>query len=435
MEYFLLFIIWIAAALFFPRMLRRFHIPWVTAVIFAGVFLGPYGLGWVNPGEITDFLATIGLVFLMFTAGLDTKFSVLKRAGRDVFVFSVLNVCVPLSVGFFVGFFWGLGVLGSLLLGICFSSSSVGVIAPLLREFKVGSRVQSMLTSAVFLEDVVSLILLAVLLNVITPISPIPLVFFPVALLVFLVVVLFLIPVLQEWLFYWERKEDAFAGPVRAVMVTLAFVALMAEFIGVHAMVGGFLAGLTLSDMLLKRGKIRDKVFAISYGFLIPIFLLNLGMTTNIGTLFAPGDVLFTLLIVVGLMVSKSVSGFLGARLAGFGSGVSLGMGLLTSAQMSTTLATASLGLQYGVFGEDVLTALVVLSVVSIVLAPLLARLILGVETEKPSKFTVNWRGDEVSEDARKEKGNVREISPLLVVLQPTRQPFRQHAYFLFRKT
>ena len=74
MEYILLFLTWIAAALFFPRFLRRFHIPWVTAVILAGIFLGPYGLGWASSGEVMDFLSTIGIVFLMFTAGLDTKF-------------------------------------------------------------------------------------------------------------------------------------------------------------------------------------------------------------------------------------------------------------------------------------------------------------------------------------------------------------------------
>jgi len=63
-------------------MLRKFQIPWVTAVIFAGMLLGPYGLNVVNPGEVMNFLATIGLVFLMFTAGLDTKFSVLKKARK-----------------------------------------------------------------------------------------------------------------------------------------------------------------------------------------------------------------------------------------------------------------------------------------------------------------------------------------------------------------
>jgi len=298
-------------------------------------------------------------------------------------------------------FYGGIGVFASLLLGICFSSSSIGVIAPILREFKIESKIQSTLTSAVFLEDVISLILLAILLNTVAPISAIPLIFFPAALLVFLLVVLFLIPILQKWLFYWERKEDAFAGPMRAVMVTLALVALMAELIGVHAMVGGFLAGLTLSDMLIKRGKIKDRIFAISYGFLIPIFLLNLGMTTNISTLFSPADALFTFLIVSTLIVSKSVSGFLGARLLGFNSRISLGMGVLTSAQMSTTLATASLGLQYGLFTEDILAALVVLSIFSIVIAPLLARSILRIETEKPSKFTTLWQGDSLPDETR----------------------------------
>ena len=395
MEYFLLFLIWIAAAFFFPVMLRRFQIPWVTAVIFAGILLGPYGLGVVNPGEVMDFLATIGLVFLMFTAGLDTKFSVLKRAGKDVVYFSMVNLGIPFATGCLVGVFSGLGVFASLVLGVCFSSSSVGVIVPMLRELKVKSRIKSTLTSAIFLEDVISLILLAFLLKAVVPISPIPLEFFPVALFVFLLIVFYVIPILQEWLFYWGPKKDVFAGEMRAVFITLSLVALMAELIGVHAMVGGFLAGLTLSDMLGKRRKLEENIFAISYGFLIPIFLLNLGMSTNIATLFAPGDALLTGLIVISLIVSKSVSGFLGARLIGFPLRISWGLGVMTIAQMSTTLATASLALKYGIFSEDILAALVVLSIVTIIIAPLLTKLVLGYEVKKPSKFTVLWRRNE----------------------------------------
>jgi len=165
MEYFLLFLIWIAAAFFFPGMLRRLQIPWVTAVILAGILLGPYGLGVVDPGEVMDFLATIGLVFLMFTAGLDTKFSVLKKAGKDVMYFSMLNLGIPFATGCLIGVFFGLGVFASLVLGICFSSSSVGVMIPMLRELKVKSRIKSTVMSAMFFEDVISLILLAILLK------------------------------------------------------------------------------------------------------------------------------------------------------------------------------------------------------------------------------------------------------------------------------
>jgi len=310
-----------------------------------------------------------------------------------VVYFSMLNLGIPFATGFSVGFFWGLGVFASLVLGVCFSSSSIGVIAPMLREFKVKSKIKSTLMSAIFLEDVISLLLLAILLNAIAPISPIPLVFFPVALFVFLLIVLYLIPKLQEWLFYWGPTKDIFAGRIRAVFITLSLVALMAELIGVHAMVGGFLAGLILSDMIGKRRKLRENIFAISYGFLVPIFLLSLGMTTNIATLFTPGDALLTFLIVISLITSKSVSGYFGARLAGFPSRPSWGMGFTTVAQMSTTLATASLALKYGIFTEDILAALVVLSIITIVITPLLAKLILGHEAEKPSRFTKLWRG------------------------------------------
>lgn len=195
----------------------------------------------------------------------------------------------------------------------------------MLRELNVKSKIKSTLVSAIFLEDVISLVLLAILLKAVVPISPIPLEIFPFVLLFFVFVVLYVIPILQEWLFRFGPSKDIFAGGVRAVFITLALVALMAELVGVHAMVGGFLAGLTLSDMLRRRRKLEENIIAISYGFLIPIFLLSLGMTTNIATLFAPGDALSTALIVLSLIVSKSVSGFLGGRLTGFPSRISWG--------------------------------------------------------------------------------------------------------------
>jgi Kef-type K+ transport system membrane component KefB len=395
MAYILLFLIWIAAAFFFPVALRRFQIPWVTAVIFAGMILGPYGLNLVNTGEVMDFLATIGLIFLMFTAGLDTKFSELKKAGKNVLYFAIINLGVPYATGIFIGLYLGLTPFSSLVLGACFSSSSVGLIVPMLRELNIKSKIKSTVVSALFLEDVISLIILAILLKAVVPISPIPLEIFPIVLIIFIIVVLYLIPILQEWLFYFGPKKDVFAGGIRAVFITLALVALMAEIIGVHAMVGGFLAGLTLSDMLKKRKKLEESIMAISYGFLIPIFLLSLGVTTNMGAIFEPGDLFATVLIILSLIASKSLSGFLGGRLIGFNSRISWGMGVMTIAQMSTTLATASLAFQYGILGENIVAALVLLSIVTIIITPFLTKSIFGTKKEKPSKFTQLWHGNE----------------------------------------
>lgn len=393
MEYFLLFLIWIAASFFFPAVLRKIQIPWVNSVILAGLFVGPSGFGIIYPGEITEFFAALGLVFLMFTAGLDTKLSVLKRAGKDVAYFAALNFLIPFATGFIVGILLQLDIFASLILGTCYSSSSIGVIIITFRELKVKSRIKSTIVSAMFIEDVLSLVLLAVFLHAISPVSPVPLPLFPVAIFIFLLVVFYLIPKLQQLLLQWGAKKDAFAGQLRSVFITLSLVALMAERIGVHAMVGGFLAGLILSDMLGKKRKLKEKIFALSYGFLIPIFLLNLGMTTNVETLLVPQDAALAGLIIASLVISKIVSGFLGARLAKFPPRASFGMGVMTIPQMSTTLATASIAAQYGIFSDALLTALVVLSMVTITIAPFLTRLTFRRKTQKPSRFERLWRG------------------------------------------
>ncbi len=377
MEYYLLFLIWIAAAFFFPGILRKIHIPWVTAVILAGIVLGPYGLGWAIPDDLMEFLATVGLILLMFSAGVDTKMSALRSTGKEVVYFALLNMGIPMITGLALGFLWRLELFPTLVLSICFGSSAVGVIIPTLKELKTDPRIASLMTPAIFFEDVTSLILLAILLKPIVAVSPVSLEIFPIALFAFLVITLFLIPKLQEWLISWGAEKDQFSSQIRTIFITVAVVALLAEFIGVHAMVGGFLAGLSLSKMLETRKQLQENIATISYGFLIPIFLLYLGMTTNIRTLLTPGDALLTALIITSLIASKSISGFLGARLLGFSKRTSAGMGFMTTAQLSTTLATATVAAQYGIFTEDILTAIVVLSIVTIMIAPILTKVTL----------------------------------------------------------
>ena len=83
MDYLPLFLVWVAAVFLLPEILRKFRIPWVTAVIFTGMLLGPYGFGVIYPEEAMFFLSSLGLIFLMFTAGLDTKISFLRETGKE----------------------------------------------------------------------------------------------------------------------------------------------------------------------------------------------------------------------------------------------------------------------------------------------------------------------------------------------------------------
>jgi Kef-type K+ transport system membrane component KefB len=378
MEFYLIFLIWVAAAFFVPRLLRRTRIPWVTAVIMAGILVGPFGLGLTVPGETMEFLSTIGLILLMFSAGVETKLSNIKKAGREVAYFATLNIAIPATSGFLLGYFLGWGILPALILGVVFGTSSVEVIIPTLKELRLNQKISCMLTSAVFLEDLAALILLAILLKPLMDISTVPLVVFPFALAIFVFVVLFIIPKLENWLISWGAEKDQFASQVRTIFISVAIVAVLAEFIGVHAIVGGFLAGLSLSKIIESRKHLQQSIFAISYGFLVPIFLLNLGMKTNIGSLLSPGDALVTLAIVITLITSKTLSGFAVARYLGFSKRTSFGMGFITTAKLSATLATAGIATQLGIFTSDILTAVVILSIVTIILTPIISKALLN---------------------------------------------------------
>ena len=116
-------------------------------------------------------------------------------------------------------------------------------------------------------------------------------------------------------------------------------------------------------------------------------------MTTNVDTLLVPQDAALAGLIIISLIASKIASGYLGARLARFPSRVSFGMGVMTIPQMSTTLATASIAASYGIFSDALLAGLVVLSMVTITIAPFLTGLVFQRETRKPSRFEKLWRG------------------------------------------
>lgn len=379
MEYMLLFLIWMAATLFLPELLGKLRIPWITAVILAGIMLGPYGLELVEPSETVDFLASLGLVSLVFLAGLEVKLSDIKREWRGVTYFTSLNFLLPLVIGSIVGLILRLSSLGALTLGICFSSSFVGVIVPTMMELKVNPKVLSTVTTATFIQDVLSLLLVAVVLKAVEPSEGMSLPSFLLMLVGFITVVFWAAPRVYRLISRRFSKEgDVFEKDLRAVIFIVALMAFISELIGIHEIVGAFLVGLALAEMLEERGELKSKLFSLSYGFLIPIFLLSLGFTINIRLLLSPKNALVTLAIVGSLILSKTVGGFIGARLQGFKVKTSLGMGVATMPQLSATLAVASVAHSYGLFGEEIMASILILAIVTVLAGPLLTKVLLS---------------------------------------------------------
>lgn len=376
MEDLLSFLILISAGLFLSEIFRRFHLPYVIAMVVTGILIGPYGFDVISLNGTLDFLGTIGLVFLMFMAGLEIKLSKFDKIKGKVAKISLLNGLIPLAAGFLIGQYFGYDILGSLLIGIIFISSSIAVVIPSLEAHRLmKSKVGNVIVASTVLEDGMSLILLSIVLQVINPTTFLPLPLFYIVLATVLIALKFAIPKIDEFFFSKTRgKKDLFEQELRFIFVVLIGTVVLFELLGMHAIIAGFFTGLILSDTI-KSPKLKDKLHALSYGLFVPIFFIIIGINTDITVFLAAGSaILLTAVIVIGSMLTKFTGGWLGGRLSGFTSSESSMIGAATIPQLSTTLAVAFIGFEFNLLDHQLITALVVLSIVTTFAGPFMMR-------------------------------------------------------------
>jgi len=372
---FLPFFVVLMVSVLFSSAFRRFHLPWVLALIVAGVVIGPYGLGF---GEVTPtiaFMGEIGLIFLMFMAGLETKLSSFKEFGAGIVRIASLNGLVPFVVGVIIGTLFGLPVVSAILMGIIFMSSSVAVIIPALEETGlIEKRVGRSIIASTIIVDVASLILLSVLLQTTNPVTALPLPSFYVLLAVILAAFGYGLPRLRNLIPHPRKEADLFESEVRIIFAMLLGTVVTFGLLGLHPIIAGFFTGLVMSDSIRSEIMI-EKLRTISYGIFIPVFFVVVGFQTDVSALIAGASALsLAVVLVLGAMGSKYVSGYIAARWSGFTTRESQLVGIATTPQLSTTLAVVFTGVELGLLQSDLIASMVLLSVVSTVVAPLALR-------------------------------------------------------------
>ncbi|MBN2067837.1 MAG: cation:proton antiporter [Candidatus Diapherotrites archaeon] len=369
------FFVLLCSGLFFSALFKRLHLPYVTALIVAGMIIGPV-FNLVSLNEPLSFLGAVGLVFLMFIAGSEIKIETFKRMEKAIFVLAFLNGVIPFAVGIAIGLFLKQSLFTGLVLGVAFMSSSVAVIIPSLESRKIiETDLGETIVSATVLEDIGSLLLLSFILQSVKahPLLPLP-IYIPVVIGVIFLLKKF-IPKLQDIYHYRKRESDFFESRLQFVFVVLIATVLLFEFIGMHAIVAGFLIGILLGDSI--KGQVEEKIRTISYGLFIPIFFLIVGMQTNLSIFLSLEAVITSLLIIAGLISAKVASGFIAGKFAlHFSAKESLFIGLSTIPQLSTTLAIAFVALEFGLLPIDIITSLIILSTVTVFIAPMAIRYI-----------------------------------------------------------
>jgi len=160
------FFLILLAGVFFSTIFKRAHLPWVVSLIVAGIVAGPFGLKLIEINNTTEFIGQIGLVFLMFMAGLETKSSSFKGFEKSLIILAFINGSLPFVVGLGIGYYFGYSLISSLLLGIIFISSSIAVVIPSLEKNNLlHSRLGTSVIITSVMQDIASLILLSIILQ------------------------------------------------------------------------------------------------------------------------------------------------------------------------------------------------------------------------------------------------------------------------------
>ncbi len=365
------FMVVMAAGLLFSRFLKPFHLPYVVVLILSGMLVGPHGFGLFVPDETMIFMGEIGLVFLMFMAGLETGFSTLPEGRKRVGMIAILNSSFPFLVGVGLAFYLGYGWISALLLGTIFVSSSIAIIIPSLEDAGLLKKpVGSAILGATIMEDVLSLVIFAFILQTVSPQTAVPLPIFYAMLFFLLIFLRVFIKELRRFYIEDKPKEDLFENELRFTFVILLGTVVIFEFLGLHPILAGFFAGFSLSGPQV-REMLKRKLHVISYGLFIPIFFVLIGSETDLGVLWTEsGIALVVASIVIASIGSKFVSGFIAGKLSGFSNSHSCIIGSATIPQLSTTLAVAFTGLELGILDSNIILAMTVLSMVTTFMGP-----------------------------------------------------------------
>lgn len=369
------FFIVLLAGLLFSEVFERLHLPYVTALIVGGMVIGPHGFDLVQIDPTLEFISEIGVIFLMFIAGSEIKLNSFRHGGSEPVVIALVNGLIPFATGFGIGMAFGFQPITSIILGTVFISSSIAVIIPTLEANNlIHTRIGQTLIPATVFEDVASLILLSVIFQSISGTS-----FLPWPLYLIFIIALFLllktvVPLVHKIYHLETTKDDVFEREMQFISVVLIATVILFESLGIHAIVAGFLIGMILGNSI--RGKVEDKVRTISYGIFIPIFFMMVGVQTDISVLLSMDSLGITAAIVFGLIGAKVLSGLIAGHLHKFTTRASILMGFATIPQLSTTLATAFAASEFGLVNTDVITALVVLTIITTLISPLAIKLI-----------------------------------------------------------
>ena len=367
------FLVIMAIILVAPILSEKVRLPGIIGIILGGMLIGPNGFNLLAANDRMEFLSTIGLVYLMFSAGLEVDFHQFMRVRKRALVFGLLTFLFPQGLGMLLGWLLGLPWLGMILLGSAFASHTL-IAFPILNRLGVTRNEAVVVTAgATILTAIGAFIILAIVLG--SQNGELEVFYFIklfILLILFTLVVFLVMPRVGKWFF---ARFSGRTVEFQFVLVVLFVAALGAKLIGVHEVVGAFLAGLAINATLPRHSPVSGHVLFMGESFFIPLFLLYSGMITDPLTLIRnPESILTAVGILIVAYGSKFLAALAAARIFHYSRAELMTVFGLSHAQAAVTIPTMVIGLQVGLFDTNLFNAAILMILITSITSPLLVQ-------------------------------------------------------------
>lgn len=353
---------------------QKLGMPPVLGQLLAGIIIGPSVLGWVHDSSLIDTFASIGVILLMFIAGLETDTRQMRSVGGVAFISAAIGVILPFiaGTGFALAFHHPLAT--SVFLGTLLTATSVSISAQALKDLgKLVSKEGITILGAAVIDDVLGILVLSFILAFTLGENPFwsvlrMLLYFPIAFLVGR----YGFPLLSHWL----PRLLALEVRIGLVLAFVLFYAWAAESFGnIAAITGAYIAGLMMSRTEMREW-VHDGVSKIGYALFIPVFFIGIGIQATFQGIWGNTALLGFSLSLIGIGILTKVLGCgSGALLGRFSPGEALTVGVGMISRGEVALITATIGLQAGLIDQSLFSATILLTIVTTVVTPPLLKL------------------------------------------------------------
>jgi len=362
-----------AVVLITPLLSKRVRLPGIVGLILGGLLVGPHVLGLLRMSHTIELLGTVGLVYLMFSAGLEIDLRQLSRVRNKAMLFGLLTFAIPLLSVTALGRALGFGWASSVLLGATFASHTL-IAYPILSHLGiVRNEAIAVVVGATIFTDVASLLVLAVVAGTQDGgVSAFSITKLIVLMIGYALLVLLGLP--REGKLFFSRFSSRDIE-FQFVLVALFVAAVLAEQVGMHAIVGAFLAGLAINTTLPTRSAVGGQILFLGNSFFIPIFLIYIGMTIDpLAFVVNQRTLLIGLAVTATVYVTKFAAAWITSRLFHYSRNELFTFWGLSQAQAAATLATILVGVEINLFPMTVFNGAILSILCTCITSPLLVQ-------------------------------------------------------------